>query len=220
VSAASTKDKILEAAEALFSARGFQGISVREITNRAGANLAAVNYHFGSKAGLMHAIIERQIGPLNEKRILQLTEAESAAQGRPLSLETVLRIFFTEPIQHFCRPNQKFPHLLARLHQEPTPEVVKVVLEIFGPMAERFLAALQLAQPHLSERQLLARAMFMKGAMVQVMADGEQLATALPQGRVSFQDPDFLIDELVDFCTAGFRVTASIDTRLTTYFRG
>ena len=45
----STKNKILDAADVLFADKGFNGTSLREITSQANVNLAAVNYHFGSK---------------------------------------------------------------------------------------------------------------------------------------------------------------------------
>jgi AcrR family transcriptional regulator len=206
VKPASTQARLLDAAESLFSERGFQGISIREITDQADANLAAVNYHFGSKAGLMKALIERQIGPLNQLRIEELDAAEAAAGEQPLPIDSLLRIFFTAPIRHFHKPGQKLPNLLARLHQDPSPEVVEVVVSVFQPIADRFLTALHRSAPHLSEAQLITRAMFMKGAMVHAMSDGLILASAMTEGRVSMDDPEELIEELVQFCTEGFRL--------------
>ncbi len=203
-----TQARLLDAAETLFSERGFQGISIREITDMAGANLAAVNYHFGSKAGLIRALIERHIGPLNELRMRQLDEAEAAAGPDGVSLDEVLRIFFTAPIEHFMQEDRQLPNLLARLHQEPTPEIVEIVVSIFRPLANRFFSALDPCCPHLSEEQIFARGMFMKGAMVHAMADGHLLASALTGGRVRLDDPKMLIDELVRFCSAGFSAAA------------
>lgn len=205
MNSSTTQARLLDAAEKLFSERGFQGISVREITDLAQANLAAVNYHFGSKAGLIRAIIERHIGPLNELRMRQLAEAEAEAGDVGVPLEKLLRIFFTAPIEHFMQRGRQMPNLLARLHQEPTPEIVEVVVSVFRPLANRFLAAMNRTLPHLSEQQIFARAMFMKGAMVHAMADGHLLAAALTDGRVGLDDPQFLIDELVSFCADGFR---------------
>jgi AcrR family transcriptional regulator len=215
VNSSTTQARLLDAAEQLFSERGFQGISVREITDLAKANLAAVNYHFGSKAGLIRALIERHIGPLNELRMQQLEHAETEAGPEGVSLEKLLRIFFTAPIEHFMAKGRQMPNLLARLHQEPTPEIVEVVVSVFRPMANRFLLALQRCLPHLSEEQIFARGMFMKGAMVHAMADGHLLAAALTDGRIQLDDPQFLIDELVAFCANGFQMpgTSAISTK-------
>ncbi|MEU0472338.1 TetR/AcrR family transcriptional regulator [Streptomyces olivaceus] len=60
-----TRTQLLDAAEHLFAEHGYRGTSVRAITTRAGANLAAVGYHFGSKAELMAAVVRRVIEPIN-----------------------------------------------------------------------------------------------------------------------------------------------------------
>ena len=54
-----TKDRILDAAERLFSEHGFDGTSLRAVTDEAEANLAAVSYHFGGKLRLFQAVFER-----------------------------------------------------------------------------------------------------------------------------------------------------------------
>ena len=54
-----TRDRILDAAERLFVEHGFEGTSMRMITGAANANLAAVNYHFGSKDALIQAVFRR-----------------------------------------------------------------------------------------------------------------------------------------------------------------
>jgi AcrR family transcriptional regulator len=78
--------RILDAAERLFAERGFRGTSVRAITDLAGANLAAVGYHFGSKAELLAAVARRVIEPVNAAqcagldRLLARTPDPSAAE--------------------------------------------------------------------------------------------------------------------------------------------
>ena len=74
--ASGTRERIVEAAEALFAERGFEMVSLRDITSRAGANVAAVNYHFRSRAGLVNAVIERYIEPINRERLELLTALE------------------------------------------------------------------------------------------------------------------------------------------------
>ena len=67
-----TRESLLDAAESLFSDRGIQAASLRAITEQAGANLAAVHYHFGSKQGLVRAVFSRRLAPLNEERLRRL----------------------------------------------------------------------------------------------------------------------------------------------------
>ncbi|NOQ41505.1 MAG: TetR family transcriptional regulator, partial [Desulfuromusa sp.] len=61
-----TKTRILNSAEQLFAREGFHSTSLRTLTSRAEANLASVNYHFGSKDALLQAVIERRLLPLNQ----------------------------------------------------------------------------------------------------------------------------------------------------------
>src|SRR5512134_3507154 len=79
-----TRTRILDAAEELFMLHGFEGTSMRHLTSRAGVNLAAVNYHFGSKHALIEAVFRRRLDPMNAARIAELDRLEkSAAAGAP-----------------------------------------------------------------------------------------------------------------------------------------
>ena len=88
-----TKQRILDAARSLFAERGFPATSLREITKLADVNLAAVNYHFGSKDGLLKEVVNECIEPINAERIRLLDAAESAAGGQPLVLRDLIHIF-------------------------------------------------------------------------------------------------------------------------------
>ena len=81
-----TKDRILDAAESLFMEHGFEATSLRSITAAAGVNLAAVNYHFGSKEELFQAVLTRRLDPMNQERLDLLTALERAAAPEPLSM--------------------------------------------------------------------------------------------------------------------------------------
>lgn len=90
-----TREKILDAAEELFSEHGFSATSIRAITTRAEVNLAALNYHFGTKDGVIDAVFARRIEPLNRERIHLLEIVENNSKDRspdwrtscPLSLD-------------------------------------------------------------------------------------------------------------------------------------
>ena len=60
-----TRERLLDAAKYLFAQRGVDATSLRHITAEAAANLASVNYHFGSKEALFRAVFVRRIGPVN-----------------------------------------------------------------------------------------------------------------------------------------------------------
>ena len=77
-----TKARILDAAEALFMEHGFEATSLRLITAAAGVNLAAVNYHFGSKEELFQAVLTRRLDPMNQARVALLDRYEARRRRR------------------------------------------------------------------------------------------------------------------------------------------
>ena len=92
----STRDSLLETASQVFAEKGFDASSVREITSRAGTNLGAITYHFGSKAGLFEAVLARHQSPLVEKM-----EAAAWGPGTTLErLEAVVRTHFSHLAEH------------------------------------------------------------------------------------------------------------------------
>src|SRR6185503_3790882 len=93
-----TRTRILDAAEELFMLHGFEGTSMRLLTSRAGVNLAAVNYHFGSKDALIEALFRRKLDPMNTARLAELERLES--EGRPLAPEAIIRAFVGPSLRH------------------------------------------------------------------------------------------------------------------------
>ena len=85
-----TKDRILDAAEALFMTHGYEATSLRAITAAAEANLAAANYHFGSKEELFEAVLTRRLDPMNQRRVALLTTLEERAAPAPVASERIL----------------------------------------------------------------------------------------------------------------------------------
>src|SRR5437764_4269513 len=112
-----TKERILDAAEALFMEHGFEATSLRQITATAGVNLAAVNYHFGSKEELFQAVLTRRLDPMNQERIGLLTRFEREAAPRALSCERILAAMFI-PALRLARDRRRggkdFLRLLGR----------------------------------------------------------------------------------------------------------
>src|SRR3982750_849200 len=84
-----TKTRILDAAESLFMEHGFEATSLRQLTSAAGVNLAAVNYHFGSKEELFKGVLTRRLDPMNQERIELLGRVEREAGARPPTVEKV-----------------------------------------------------------------------------------------------------------------------------------
>src|SRR5689334_23896660 len=97
--AAATKEKLLDAAEALFMVHGFEATSLRALTAAADVNLAAVNYHFGGKEELFQAVLTRRLDPMNQERVELLTRLERKAAPAPLSCDRILMALFVPALR-------------------------------------------------------------------------------------------------------------------------
>lgn len=202
-----TKERILEAAQALFAEKGFPGTSMREITSRAEVNLAAVNYHFGSKEGLLLALVQRCLEPINRERLEALTAAETraAAEGEGVPLREIIHAFLAPAVKQFTETDPDMPCILARMHHEPHPGLEDALAEILEPVVQRFVVAVQTALPERSPAEIILRGHFMIGSLLHLLDTSRSFLNSLSGGLLDMNDHEFMLDELVSFCTAGFR---------------
>jgi len=204
-----TKTRILDVAEGLFMEHGFEATSLRQLTSAAGVNLAAVNYHFGSKDGLVRAVFSRRLKPLNEERI-RLLEACDLENGREDGVEQVLNAFLA-PLLRAVRATpegtREFGRLMGRAFSEPNEDVRKMVSEEFAEAIRRFLDALARLLPSLSEQELLWRFHFAAGAMAHTVSCG-YLLEKLSAGLCHASNGDEALEYLVSFLAAGLRAPA------------
>jgi len=204
-----TRDALLDAAERLFADVGIDGASLRSITTEARANLASVNYHFGSKEGLVRAVLSRRFRPITEKRLAALQHCESARGGHP-ELECVLRAFVAPVITMMAEdPDQgaHFIRFMGRVHTELNELTSAMLREEFGETLMRFEAALRRALPDLPVEQLYWRFHFAMGAMLHTISCGRML-DEYTQGLCTLDDPEDVTSRLVDFMAAGMRGAA------------
>jgi len=173
-----TKEKILDVAESIFALKGYSATSMRSITSQANVNLAAINYHFGSKAQLYQEIFRRRVGPINRKRISLLDKLEGAAGEHPLSLEEILRTFITPALEAGADPKKggdPFIRLLGRTHAEPGPEVHDFLPELYEEVKTRYRRALARTLPHLNGEELSWRVHFVIGTIAFTLAGTDAL---------------------------------------------
>jgi len=169
----STKQAILDAAEELFARKGFHATSLRSLTGKAGVNLAAVNYHFGSKEALIEAVIKRRLLPLNEIRAQRLEEVrERAAQAkRPPDPRAALRAF-VEPTLAFSRSGPgpgSFTTIIGRALAESDQTVMPVFLQHIQPLYDRLFTTLCEALPEVPRSEVYWRLHFCLGAIIHTM---------------------------------------------------
>src|SRR5881409_1879815 len=152
-----TQEKILDAAEALFMEHGFEATSLRLITAAAAVNLAAVNYHFGSKEELFQSVLTRRLDPMNQERVDLLTEFERRAAPGPVACEKILAAMFI-PALELARDRERggnnFLRLLGRAYADPAPFIRQFLSDQYAVMIARFKAAFGRALPHLPKKEL------------------------------------------------------------------
>ena len=201
-----TRVRILDAAEALFACHGIDGTSMRLITSRAGANLAAVNYHFGGKDGLVRAVFQRRLAELNRRRLAALDALEAQAAGAPLRPSRILDAYFGTALEMAADEaggGRHFMRLLGRTHNEPNQFVRGFVAEEYAPCAARFLSALCRALPEVPRAEILWRFHFMMGAMSFAIAGVDGLQPLA--GELGDDDPSRLGPRLMSFLLGGLR---------------
>ncbi|MCB1235976.1 MAG: TolC family protein, partial [Verrucomicrobiae bacterium] len=199
-----TRDRILDAAENLFADHGFSKVSLRQITTEAGVNLAAVNYHFGSKDALVFEVLSRIVGPINRERLrlLDLLEGEFPA-GAPV--ERIVEAAFRPVIMRMERSDRDaavFLKLAGRCLGEREELLPETMLRVFREVAERFTAAFRRALPKLDARDIFWRMHFSFGALAFALTKGDQLKV-MSQGAVDAIDPEETLAQIVAFTAAG-----------------
>ncbi len=194
-----TKERILDAAEQLFAEFGFSGTSLRAVTSSAGVNLAAVNYHFGSKEALLHAVLGRRIAPVNEERLKWLERLESEAGERP-GVRDILQSLFAPAL--VALPESVARGIAGRIYAEPPSIAGPLMQDLFAEVTARYLAALERALPEVPPDEIKWRFNFVIGAMVHVVSGAAELSP-MPGGLPQVHDTQATLERLLDFAEAG-----------------
>src|SRR5689334_13414383 len=160
----STKDRILGAAEELFAQFGFAGTSLRQVTSRADVNIAAVNYHFGSKENLVNEVFRRRMDEMSAQRLSAL---KAAVADHPGELDPILAAF-VEPALAMAQDRHgggAFIRVIARAYAEKNDSLRKFLSEQYGHVLREFAKAIAGCMPALSKEELYWRLDFLSGAL-------------------------------------------------------
>lgn len=164
-----TKERILHAAEDLFAQHGFAGTSLRQVTSRADVNIAAVNYHFGSKENLVHEVFKHRMDEMSEKRLASLA---LAVEKNPTDLEAILLAFIQPALAlTLDRHGASFVRVLARAYAEKNDGLRNFLSENYGQVLREFAKAIAHCLPNLTKEELYWRMDFVAGALTYAMAD-------------------------------------------------
>ncbi|MBS0382655.1 MAG: TetR family transcriptional regulator [Proteobacteria bacterium] len=196
----STRQRILGAAEELFAERGFAGASLRQVTSAAKVNLAAVNYHFGSKDNLIEEVFRRRLDELSRRRLERLAEIADEA-----TLESVLDAFITPALELSLdrKGGSVFMRVLARAFAEHNTHLRKFLSENYGYVLKDFAAAFANLLPQLDKEELYWRLDIAVGALTYAMADFGVIQRR--PGETERTHREQMARHLIHFTAAGLR---------------
>jgi AcrR family transcriptional regulator len=198
----STKDRILGAAEELFAQHGFAGTSLRQVTSRADVNIAAVNYHFGSKENLVNEVFRRRMDEMSAQRLSQLHAAVAHSPGE---LEAVLAAFVA-PALALAQDRHgggAFIRVIARAYAEKNDSLRRFLSDQYGHVLREFAKAIAGCVPALNKEELYWRLDFLSGALTYAMADFGMIKR--PSGVSEPAHRERAARELIRFAAAGLR---------------
>ena len=208
---ADTRERILDAGERLFMAHGYEGTSMRLITSEASVNLAAVNYHFGSKESLIQEVFRRRLDWLNDERMRVLVEMEEAAAGKPLKPSQIVDGFFGTLLRMADdeeRGGVTFLRLLSRTLTEPSEFIRTFLAHEYATVMERYKEAFFKAMPDVPKAEIVWRFHFMLGATSYAIA-GTDALRLVTDWQVEEDDAvdrvDRLVPRLMSFLMGGLR---------------
>ena len=201
VAAASTREKLVEAAGQVFAEQGYQATTVREIVKRSGANIAAVNYHFGDKLGLYTEVLQQSVRAAR-------VDAINSALDQNAPPEDILRAVIKARLQSVVRPNLPDWHFRIMVHElvQPTPALSRVVNEVSRPIYKRLLELIGgiIDLPPKDEKIRLCAHSVMGQILVYVLA-GPLLRHLWPELEMTSKQVDRIAEHIGDFSLAYLR---------------
>lgn len=200
----STKIKILDAAQCLFAAKGFNATSLREITTHANVNLAAVNYHFGSKKELIKAVMSRFMDAISPTIAKEL-DAMLNAEAQP-DLTAAFDVF-VKPLLSLDKfqPNGThiFLQLLGHGYFEGQGFLRWFLTTTYPEVISNFSEVVRRACPQLTQEELFWRLHFTMGTVVFSMSSSEALADIAANDFEQSHGLNRLLEQIIPFLVAG-----------------
>lgn len=211
-----TVKRILDAAEQLFAEKGFAETSLRLITSKAGVNLAAVNYHFGSKKALIQAVFVRFLDPFVSSLEKELDLRETRDKGASPSLEVLLEMLVQQALAVKPRNGHDlstFMRLLGLAFNQSQGHLRKYLSEVYGKVFQRYMQLLVSAVPGIPAQELFWRVHFMLGSAAFTMSSMKALR-AIAEAELGEPRPvDDVLRLMVPFLAAGMRAESATLSR-------
>lgn len=207
---ASSKDKILNAAERLFARAGVDAVSMRQILTEAGVNVASIRYHFGSKDDLLLALAARQF-PRVVERQLELLRDCAEGPGRPPLIEQIVEAFVRPALEWRGAADSTYgQRMIAALSFQGGELQKRIYLEHFHAADAEFIERLRAALPEASPEAVYWRYASLISAVIYTLA-GIGRIQYLSRGLYDPTDVERSIRETVRFYSGAFEAPTQAD---------
>ena len=208
-----TRSAILAAAERLYADRGFSEVTLRDIVAEANVNLAAVNYHFGSKDELIAELFVTRSLQLNRERLRELRAAEEKGGG-VAEISDILRALVGPTLQGCLGPDSQHS-TAARFMIRVNIESVAAIRRIRNREIDhlrKFIAAMRRTLPDCREVDLYWGLHFALAMAQQTVRDSERL-TKLSEGKCDVDDVEGAIARVVKVAVMALTGDAAAPSR-------
>lgn len=205
-----TRDRILDAAEALFAQEGYAGVSVRQIMSQAGADVSLAYYHFKSKRDLFDQVMLRRAEHLNDIRLEALEAVEKRHPDDAPTVEEIIGAFTNPLLDLLATDHEEWKHyfrLVAQINNSPEWGG-ELMTRYFDPLVRRFIEALRKALPGCSDQDLYWSYHFLSGALTLTFAETGRIDN-LSGGACCSSDMASINERMPTFLAAGFRALAA-----------
>ncbi len=200
------REAILCAAEELFSTKGFDAVSVRDIAQAAGANPGSVTYHFTTKDGLLLEIYRRHCGPMNRRR-LELLGAARRVRDLNDRLEAIVRAYLLPAFSSgsdLAGGGARFTRLRAVMSAEGNEVAGRIIAQTFDDTSHAFIDAIHESLPQIPRTEIVWRSHFLLGALYYSLVTPERVSR-LSRGEADGTDAANAIEQLVRATVASLR---------------
>ena len=199
------QDAILDAAEQVFAAAGYEGAKLREIAERAGVAQGLIHYHFRSKEALFESLVARRSGAINGRRAALLRALGDGPA--PPGLEAIVEALFRPTIEtglDLAQDGGAFARILVSVANSADPRDQRLAEIHYDPIARQFIAAFQQAEPRLGRADAVWAYMFAIGVGMTMMAKTGRPAR-LSQGACDDGDAEAMLARIIPFICGGIR---------------
>ena len=203
-SSADTRQRLVDAAALLFANKGFEHITVREICKASSANVAAVNYHFGDKAGLYRAVVMMAIDVMRETN--ELSQRAGDGQSPEDQVRSFVRVFVSR--LKGDGPTAWVHRLMAREMERPTEVLDLVTQQVLKPRIEYLCGVISAITGLRPDDPRVMRCV--TSLQVQCLVAARPIPKPIAKSfGPATEDIDVTIDHVVGFCLGGTRAIAA-----------